>query len=79
MTPTIQCSHCGKRRYVSLYCNQNGVTNIAHKWKSCGSTLYCPKCAKDIKNYAQSYESNLINILEAIDRHYELVPKQREA
>ena len=74
MTPYIQCSHCGKTRYVSLYCNRNGVTNIAHKWKSFGTALYCPTCAKKITRCVDRYEDNLINILNNISAHYELVP-----
>lgn len=77
-SPIIQCSHCGKRRYVSLYCNKNGVTNIAHVWKSCGSALYCPKCAKKITRYVERYENNLINILNVIDRDYQLLPRKGE-
>lgn len=76
MCPEIQCSRCGKRHYVGLYLNRNGVTNLAHTGKSYGSALYCPKCAKEISRFNENYESNLIAILQWINARYELVPKK---
>lgn len=77
MAPTIQCSGCGKRRYVSLSLNRNAVTNIAHSWSAVGSALYCPKCVKERKIHL-SYESRVIRILEWIDRFYTLQPRQED-
>lgn len=78
MKPTIQCSHCGKLRYVSLSDGRNNVVNVARKWKSCGTALYCPECVKKIKYYSPILEVNLMNILQIINSSYELIPRERD-
>ena len=47
MFVSIYCSRCGNRRRLSTKTTAHDLLSaIKAGWNSCGTALYCPKCAK---------------------------------
>lgn len=79
VTPMISCSHCGKKRRVYLRAGRDNVVKVARNWKSCGTALYCPNCAKEIARYTTDFSEHLCNILGQIAAHYEFKWREHES
>lgn len=68
----ISCSRCGKRKRIR---HSNFIKTTYH-WKSGGSTLICPECAKGC-NVITSRDQTIENVVREMFRASEL-PKEAQ-